>query len=144
MFQKKSQTMTKSNGTDYKPNSIVAGTTIKGDIISQGDFRIDGALTGSINSKGKIVVGQSGSIDGEIVCQNADISGTIKAKLKVEQLLTLKSSANLTGEVTTSKLAIEPGAKFTGSCNMGGGIELNKKSDPIIDARQGSKEKQFK
>ncbi|NOX48659.1 MAG: polymer-forming cytoskeletal protein [Chlorobi bacterium] len=144
MFQKKSNNMAKSNGTDYKPNSIVAGTTIKGDITSQGDFRIDGALTGSINSKGKIVVGQSGSIDGEIICQNADISGTIKAKLTVEQLLTLKSSANLTGDVVTGKLAIEPGAKFTGTCNMSGGNTFNKQSGSAIDGKQQSKEKQLK
>jgi cytoskeletal protein CcmA (bactofilin family) len=143
MFQKKSKTMARNNGTDYKPNTIVTGTTIKGDIVSEGDFRIDGKLTGSITSKGKIVVGQSGSIDGEIICQNADISGTIKAKLTIEQLLTLKSSANLSGDVITGKLAIEPGAKFTGTCNMGGGNTFNKQTGPA-DGKQEPKEKQFK
>ena len=135
--------MARTNGTDYKPNTIVSGTTIKGDIITEGDFRIDGILTGSIRSKGKIVVGQSGSIDGEIICQNADVSGVIRAKLTVEQLLTLKASANLTGDVITDKLAIEPGAKFTGSCNMSGGKDFNKQiqfSSPQ-DGKQKSKEK---
>ena len=136
--------MARSNGTDYKPNTIVAGTTIKGDIVSEGDFRIDGKLTGSITSKGKIVVGQSGSIDGEITCQNADISGIIKAKLNVEQLLTLKASANLSGDVITGKLAIEPGAKFTGTCNMSGGNTFDKKIGLANDGKQGSKEKQLK
>ncbi|RLD52464.1 MAG: polymer-forming cytoskeletal protein [Bacteroidetes bacterium] len=144
MFQKKSNTMARSNGTDYKPNTIVTGTTIKGDIVSEGDFRIDGKLTGSITSKGKIVVGQSGSIDGEITCQNADISGIIKAKLNVEQLLTLKSSANLSGDVITGKLAIEPGAKFTGTCNMSGGNTFDKQIGSANDGKQGSKEKQLK
>jgi len=143
MFQKKSNNMARTNGTDYKPNTIVSGTTIKGDIITEGDFRIDGILTGSIRSKGKIVVGQSGSIDGEIICQNADVSGVIRAKLSVEQLLTLKASANLTGDVITDKLAIEPGAKFTGSCNMSGGKNFNKQiqSGSSQDGKQGSKEK---
>jgi len=118
--------MARTNGTDHKPNTIVSGTTIKGDIVTEGDFRIDGSLTGSIISKGKIVVGESGSIEGEITCMNADVSGVIKAKLRVEKLLSLKASANITGDVITDKLAIEPGAKFTGTCNMSGSKDLNK------------------
>lgn len=100
-------------------NFLGTGTTIQGDIKSNGDFRIDGHLDGSINSKGKVVIGNSGRVDGDIVCQNADISGTVKAKVVVHELLTLKSSAIINGDILTSKLAIEPGAKFTGSCNMG-------------------------
>lgn len=100
-------------------NMIGKGTIIKGDIKSDGDFRIDGTLNGSINSNGKIVVGQTGIIDGEINCQNADISGAVKATIKVRELLSLKASSRVNGEVYTGKLAIEPGAKFTGTCNMG-------------------------
>ena len=100
-------------------NMIGKGTIIKGDIKSDGDFRIDGTLNGSINSNGKIVVGQTGIIEGEINCQNADISGAVKATIKVRELLSLKSSSRVNGEVYTGKLAIEPGAKFTGTCNMG-------------------------
>lgn len=99
-------------------NQIGSGTTIKGEIISNGDFRIDGTLDGSIESKGKIVVGQSGQVDGEIKCQNAVISGKVKATIRVSELLELKSSANFSGEIYTNKLAIEPGARFSGSCNM--------------------------
>ena len=99
-------------------NFLGAGTTIKGDITTNGDFRIDGILSGSINSKGKVVVGASGKVEGEIICQNADISGEINAKIVVNELLTLKASAKLIGDILTNKLAIEPGAKFSGSCNM--------------------------
>jgi len=99
-------------------NMIGKGTSIKGDIRSDGDFRVDGILHGSIQSNGKIVVGVSGSIDGDITCQNADISGQVKAVIKVKELLSLKSTSKVTGEVHTSKLAIEPGAKFSGTCNM--------------------------
>jgi cytoskeletal protein CcmA (bactofilin family) len=118
MFKKKLTAMAKNNIIETKPNNIVAGTMIKGDITADGDFRIDGTLIGSINCKGKIVIGQTGSIDGEITCQNADISGKIKAHLSVEQLLTLKSTAELTGDVITGKLSIEPGARFSGTCDM--------------------------
>ncbi len=99
-------------------NLLGSGTTVKGDIKLVGDFRIDGALVGTINCKGKVVVGTSGVIEGEIICQNADFSGTIKAKVKVAELLTLKESARFSGDIITNKLAIEPGAKFSGSCQM--------------------------
>ncbi len=72
--------MAKSNLVEAKPNTIVTGTTIKGDVTASGDFRIDGTLIGSIKCKGKIVIGETGTIEGEIECQNADFSGSIKAK----------------------------------------------------------------
>lgn len=107
-----------TNGEAQSVNMLGAGTTIKGDIQSNGDFRIDGTLIGSITSKGKIVIGQTGSVDGEVNCRNADISGQMKAQLTVSELLTLKATAKLSGEITTSKLSIEPGARFSGTCNM--------------------------
>lgn len=99
-------------------NIIGNGTTIKGDINASGDMRIDGTLIGSINSKGKVVIGVTGTVEGEIVCQNADFSGNIKAKVNVTELLAMKASANLVGDITTDKLSIEPGAKFSGTCKM--------------------------
>ncbi|MBC8313990.1 MAG: polymer-forming cytoskeletal protein, partial [Bacteroidetes bacterium] len=78
-------------------NLLGSGTTLKGDLTLKGDFRIDGKLVGKIDCKGKIVVGTSGIIDGEIICQNADLSGKIKAKVKVAQLLTLKETAQFSG-----------------------------------------------
>jgi cytoskeletal protein CcmA (bactofilin family) len=135
--------MTKNNIIESKPNNIVAGTIIKGEITTDGDFRLDGTLIGSINCKGKIVIGQSGSIDGEIICQNADISGKIKAHVKVEQLLMLKSTAELHGDVITDKLSIEPGARFSGSCDMDGGMPKKPIAIPIKENEQ-PKEKLFK
>lgn len=99
-------------------NLIGSGTVIKGDVTSNGDIRIDGTLNGSVHSKGKLVVGPTGNIEGEIVCQNADLSGIIKAQVNVSELLSIKATAKLTGDVITNKLAIEPGAVFSGSCSM--------------------------
>lgn len=99
-------------------NLIASGTTIKGDINSSGDIRIDGTVIGSIESKGKVVVGSTGNIEGEVACINGDFSGRLKAKVTVKELLSLKSSAKLNGDIITTKLAIEPGATFTGTCNM--------------------------
>jgi len=103
-------------------NLLGAGTIIKGDIKSNGDIRIDGTLVGSVHSKGKVVIGTTGNVEGEVNCQNADISGTIKATINVAELLSLKATAKLDGEVITNKLAIEPGAVFCGSCSMSNGL----------------------
>lgn len=108
-------------------NAIGNGTIIKGDIESNGDFRIDGELTGTIRTKGKVVIGSTGKIEGEVFCQNADVEGIVNANMTVSDLLTLKSTARLNGDVSTSKLAIEPGAQFLGSCKMGSNIKSGMK-----------------
>jgi len=108
-------------------NAIGNGTIIKGDIESNGDFRIDGELTGTIRTKGKVVIGSTGKIEGEVFCQNADVEGIVNANMTVTDLLTLKSTARLNGDVSTSKLAIEPGAQFLGSCKMGSNIKSGMK-----------------
>ena len=101
-----------------KTNRIVEGTTIKGDIISHADFRLDGNLIGNFQSGGKIVIGPAGSVTGDIVCKNADIEGKFDGKIQVTEVLNVKSKASIHGEVTTGKLSVEPGADFSASCTM--------------------------
>ncbi|HYG52714.1 MAG TPA: polymer-forming cytoskeletal protein [Flavobacteriales bacterium] len=105
-----------------KLNRIVDGTSIEGHIKSDSNIRIDGRLKGTIQTKGKLVIGPTGSIEGEIVCESADIEGVFVGKIHVNGLLTLKATSKLTGDIITGKLAIEPGAVFSGSCGMGGGL----------------------
>jgi len=102
-----------------KLNRIVDGTSIEGHIKSDSNIRIDGRLKGTIITKGKLVIGSTGSIEGEITCESADIEGAFVGKIVVNGLLTLKSTSKLTGDIMTGKLAIEPGANFTGTCSMG-------------------------
>lgn len=104
-------------------NIIGAGTSIEGDVVSSGDIRIDGSLKGTVKTRGKLVIGPSGTVEGEVTCQNADISGAIRGKISVSDLLSLKATAKLSGEISTGKLAIEPGADFSGSCSMGGVVK---------------------
>ena len=99
-------------------NLIGNGTSINGDITSNGDIRIDGSLKGNLSTKGKVVIGSSGNVKGEVHCKNADIEGKVEGKVDVSELLTLKSASLIQGDIITKKLAIEPGAKFTGNCNM--------------------------
>ncbi|MCK5137547.1 MAG: polymer-forming cytoskeletal protein [Bacteroidales bacterium] len=108
-----------------KINMIGVGTTIEGSITSSENIRFDGNLVGNLNTKGKVFVGQSGKITGEIRCKNCEIEGMVDGKVVVEELLSLRSMSKLLGEIKTGKLAIEPGATFTGKCDMGGKKEFN-------------------
>jgi len=130
MFTNKNETMKKTEST-AAINMIGAGTVITGDIVSKGDIRIDGTLRGSVNTDGKIVLGREGMIEGDVICKDADISGTIKAKISVSQLLSLKTTAKLNGDIITNKLSIEPGAAFSGSCSMGAVIKDLKNAGKI-------------
>lgn len=103
-------------------NQIGVGTEIIGDITTNSDIRFEGALVGNLKTKGKIVVGETGKVKGEIDCKNSVIEGNIEGKIIVAELLTLKSTSSLKGDIVTRRLAIEPGAKFTGNCNMGAEI----------------------
>jgi cytoskeletal protein CcmA (bactofilin family) len=100
-------------------NIISEGTSIKGDINASGDTRIDGELVGNITSKGKLVVGPKGKITGEIRCNNVEVSGFIKGKVNSSELLIMKASSKIEGDIIAGKLSVEPGAVFTGSCAMG-------------------------
>ena len=104
MFSKTTQAM-KSNETSSAVNMIGFGTTINGDIKSKGDLRIDGRLKGSVTTEGKVVLGKEGVIEGDVSCKDADISGSINAKITVTQLLSLKSTAKLNGDIITNKLS---------------------------------------
>ena len=99
-------------------NIITTGTTIKGDIVATGDFRLDGTLEGNIQLNGKLVVGDSGLVHGNVLCQNANIIGTVNGNISVKELLSLHTSARVKGDILINKLSIEPGAVFTGKCRM--------------------------
>ena len=106
-----------------KQNRISKGTSITGDIKSEGDFRIDGILDGTIESSGKVVIGKNGTLKGTLICKEADLEGAVDGKLVVEGLLNLRSSSVVKGEVATGRLSVEPGADFNATCTMGGGVK---------------------
>ena len=100
-------------------NLIGAGTEITGDVNSNSDIRIDGTMKGNLKTTGKVVIGETGKVNGEIDCKNSEVLGEVKGKIKVGELLSLKATAKIFGDIITKKLAIEPGSKFTGNCLMG-------------------------
>ena len=133
LFQpdKKSEPMNKAAEpvNTGKINSIMEGTSIEGEIRSDSNLRIDGRVKGTINVRGRLIVGQTGVIEGEVSCQSSDIEGTLIGKVNCQDLLSLKATAKLQGDINTKKLAIEPGAVFTGNCSMAGGVV--KEMDPV-------------
>lgn len=111
-------------------NIIAKKTTIAGDVKSEGDFRIDGLVEGSITTLGRVVIGTGGFVKGDIECTNADIEGRFSGKLVVTELLSLKKTADIKGEVFIKKLLVEPGAVFNATCVMKSGVkELVKDED---------------
>ncbi|HMS29100.1 MAG TPA: polymer-forming cytoskeletal protein [Saprospiraceae bacterium] len=93
-------------------NSLVSGTSVEGTISADNDIRIDGYLKGILNCKGKVIIGPKGNIDGEIKAQNAVIEGQFRGSLFIEDLLHIKETAQVEGEINTDKLSVAPGARF--------------------------------
>ncbi len=100
-------------------NLLAKGTTVEGSIVCDGDIRIDGVLRGSLDCKAKVVIGPTGVVDGDIICQNALIEGKFDGKLNCKEMLSLRGTAIVTGDVNTQKLVVEAGALFNVTCKMG-------------------------
>lgn len=99
-------------------NTLATGTTVKGNIITEADFRLDGEVEGDISCNGKIVVGPKGRVVGNIISSNAEILGEVEGSVRVGEKLVLKATANIKGDVYAQSLEIEPNARFNGVCNM--------------------------
>jgi cytoskeletal protein CcmA (bactofilin family) len=110
-------------------NVIGKGTVLEGNIETYGNIRIEGKIIGNIKSKSKIALGNSSHIEGNVTAQNADIEGEVKGKIEISELLVLKSTAVINGDIITSKLVVEPGATFNGTCKMGSAVRDIKLSD---------------
>jgi cytoskeletal protein CcmA (bactofilin family) len=100
-------------------NTIIGkGSTMEGNIETYGNVRIEGRIVGNIKSKSKVVLGDSSVIEGSILAQNAEVAGDMKGSLEVSEVLVLKASAVINGDITCNKLIVETGASFNGSCKM--------------------------
>lgn len=104
-------------------NVIGKNTVIVGDISSEGDFRIDGTVEGNLRAKGRVIVGREGKVNGMIEATDADVEGEVMGALTINEMLTLKATAQITGEVVIGKLCVEPGASFNATCSMKGMVK---------------------
>lgn len=99
-----------------KTSIIGAGMIINGEIITEGDIRIDGKLVGTVKSSSKVVVGEEGSVEGDITAQQADVTGTVYGNIVIKDLLTLRGQASVHGDVNAGKISMEPSVSFNGTC----------------------------
>ena len=124
---KKNVEETKNTGNGVRPvlpsgdnalNSLVRGTVTEVNVIAESDIRVDGIIKGNLKCAARVIIGPSGFVDGEINCQNAMIEGKFNGILRVVELLNVKETADITGDVTTGKLTISAGAVFNVTCKM--------------------------
>mgnify|MGYP001227004634 CR=1 FL=1 len=106
-------------------NALVKGTVIEGSLRCDSDLRVEGTIKGKLNCQAKVIIGPTGAVEGEIHCQNAVIEGRFKGILHVTELLNVRETAEIDGEITTNKLLVQSGAKFNVSCKMETGNSSN-------------------
>ena len=140
MFENKNNKKENNEAILGTINLIGQGTEIIGDVTCKGDIRIDGSIKGKVNSKAKVVIGSTGGVEGSVNCQNADISGILDGEVTVTELLFLKATSKLLGEIVTNKLVVEAGAVFTGHCNMGVGTSAIAEKPGKAHAERESKQ----
>lgn len=107
-----------SNNSGSIYNALTYGSVITGNIMSDNDFRIDGEVQGDMQCKGKVIIGQTGRINGNIICANAEIIGTVIGDIHANDTIILRATANLIGNIKAKTLAVEPNSIFQGSCSM--------------------------
>ena len=127
-FQKKPREMER--------NVVAKNTKIIGDVIAEGDFRIDGTLEGTLKTNGRIIIGIEGVVNGNVEAENADVEGNVSGKLMVGKTLTVKATATISGDVVIGKLAVEPGANFNATCVMKAAVKQLKNTDEQKEALQ--------
>jgi cytoskeletal protein CcmA (bactofilin family) len=123
MFGNNKQTDSKTSTTTPSPggsglNALVKGTSMEGNIKCDSDLRIDGTIKGNVQCKAKLIIGPTGAIEGEVQCQNAVIEGRFKGVLRVSDLLNVRETADVDGDINTNKLIVQSGAKFNVACKM--------------------------
>jgi cytoskeletal protein CcmA (bactofilin family) len=118
MFSKNNRTHSNDHQPSASVSMIAPGTTVSGDIESDSDMRIDGNIIGHVICKAKVVLGESGIIQGDLQAGNADVFGTVNGNVVTEDMLCLKTKSTVNGNITTARLQIEPYAVFNGQCSM--------------------------
>ena len=106
-------------------NTLVEGTTVEGQVTAKSDIRVDGMIRGTLNCDGKVIIGPTGFIEGQIKCDSAVIQGRFEGTLTVNDLLNVRQTAKINGEISTGKLIVESGAIFNVTCKMGSQASTN-------------------
>lgn len=116
----------------YNTTIIGKDFNFNGNIDSIKNIRLDGRIDGIINCQGKVIIGKTGSLKGEIITQDAEVYGSVQGKMKVLGTLELKNSSDVRGEIYVKNLISEQGAKFNGTCYMDD-LELKNETNNIVE-----------
>ncbi|GAB3330111.1 polymer-forming cytoskeletal protein [Marivirga atlantica] len=144
MFNNKQEKNQMAQDVTSSSNTVGKGTVINGDLETFGNIRIDGKVIGNIKTKSKLVLGATSHIDGNVLAQNAEIEGEVKGVVEITELLVLKPSAVLHGDIITNKLIVESGATFNGACKMGVATKSIKIGEEASNGQATSKLKEAK
>lgn len=123
MFKSQSKMAKSSDSDGVLRNHLAAGTSVKGDIVTTGDIRIDGNVDGSVVADGKLVVGNTGKITGNIQATTSNVSGAIEGVMDVAEMLKVQATGKISGEITYGKLMVEPGAELEGRLTIKGKVK---------------------
>lgn len=99
-------------------NLLCEGTVIVGDIKTKNDIRVDGMIKGKIITSGRLVVGSTAKLEGNVDCVNIDVQGVVIGDILASGSVSLKATANVMGNISAASISIEPGALFNGNCQM--------------------------
>lgn len=106
------------------PESVISiigpGMAIVGDCQTDGTVRVEGSVQGSIRAGKAVVIGKQGVVSGDVITQDAVVSGRVEGKLVAESRLELQASCHIEGEVHTRRMQLEEGAVLNGSVHMSG------------------------
>lgn len=116
MFGKKNEVISVSS--DKVDTIIGKNTVLTGTIKAVGIFRVDGSIEGDIESKGDVVIGESGKVTGNVIAKQIVIAGEIRGNVKADDILEILSEGKLFGDISVGKLIINDGANFEGKCQM--------------------------
>lgn len=109
----------KSEGSQGDLNGFLdAGSHMQGELHFEDTFRVDGQLTGKIMSKGDLVVGEGGRIEGEVHVGRVYVSGVVKGAIRASRRVEISPRGKVYADIQTSSLVIEDGAYFEGQCAM--------------------------
>lgn len=124
----------RTSDSAHEHNRIVEGAVFEGSIQSPVDIRVDGLIKGNVRIQGKLVVGPTGSVEGDVVAAEASIAGKLRGSLEVKGLTTLAQTAQVQAELYTGQISIEAGAQFSGNCHMGPKEPISKPINPAAAA----------
>lgn len=127
-----------ATSNSFSHNSIAASTSLEGEMHCEADLRIDGRVKGTVTCKARIIIGPSGIVTGDLICENAELSGKIFGNIEAKDQIYLKATGYIEGNMQTDKLIVESGARFMGNCRMG--VKEMKPNDQVADAKLQKKE----